>query len=361
MYMQFTQIQQLVFIFLLLATTIVFLWMLGSFLFPIFWAMVIALVFYPLYEKLETRWEGRKNLASISTVGIIILLVVIPFFLVGGMVVKESFSLFQSLQTAPKSGEEPVFLQYASTMSAYLEPFNIDPETTQNWLRENVANLAETAGTSILSYGQSTIHFLAKLAIMVYLLFFFFKYGRPLCDKFTYYLPLKTSHETRLIQRFTDTTRAIVQGTLTIALLQGLLGGLILWMVGISAPVLWGVLMAILAIIPALGASLILMPAGFFLIITGSVWQGVAVMTVGILLVGLVDEFLRPLLVGRRAKIPDAVVLLATTGGIASFGITGFVIGPVIAAFCLSLWNIFGEEYREYLLDEVAINTNNGV
>jgi predicted PurR-regulated permease PerM len=152
-----------------------------------------------------------------------------------------------------------------------------------------------------------------------------------------------------LFERFTTTTRAVAKGTVAIAILQGALGGIAFAIAGVSAPTLWGVAMTFMAVIPAIGPGIIWLPAGIILLLTGSIWQGVFILIVGGLLVSLIDNLLRPILIGRETKMPDALILLATLGGLATFGISGFIVGPIIAAFFLSLWSIFEEKYHTEL------------
>ncbi len=347
--MKFIQLQQLFFLTLLFGTTAFFLWMLGSYLFPVFWAVVITIVFYPIYERLVRWFGGRESLSSVLTILVAIAVVVIPIVSIGGLVVKESLDLYRSLSNGSHQETVSGLVGNLNGLSDYLAIVNVEIETVEAWVKSNVASIGQTIGNSLILYSQLTLGFTVKIGITLYLIFFMFKYGNMIREKLLFYLPLQDKYEALLFKRFAETTQAIVQGTLMIAIIQGTIGGLMLWLAGIGAPVLWGVVMTLLSIIPALGPSLVLFPAGIYLILTGAIRQGALMLGVGIMLVGLVDEFLRPVLVGRRAKIPDAVVLLATVGGLASFGISGFVIGPVLAAFCLSLWVIFGEKYKTEL------------
>lgn len=352
--MQFTHLQQLFFFSLLFGVTALFLWMIGEFLFPVFWALVIAIVFYPLYKYLVARLSNRTTLASLLTVLCVVMVILVPLISVAGLVVKESIDLYQALSSNGGELSGLSFFEQLERLNNHLEPIGVDLTTVEDRLRSTVSSLAQTIASSLLYYTQLTFHFVIKILITLYLLFFILKYGRRLREQVLFYLPLQDKYEDLLFKRFSETTQAIVQGTLVIAILQGLVGGVMLWLAGVSAPVLWGVIIAMLSIIPAVGPSFVLLPAGLFLIFTGSVFTGALLIGVGILLVTMVDEFLRPFLVGRRAKLPDAIVLLATLGGLASFGISGFVIGPILAAFCLSLWTIFGEKY----LDQLTKNNN---
>lgn len=346
--MKATTVSHIFFFTLLAGATGLFLWMLGSYILPVFWAVVIAVIFYPLYERQLALVRGRAGLASFMTIGAVIVIVVVPLILIGGLVVKESIGLYQSISNETQASTFNLSDRIGA-LSVYLEPLNIEPAAIEERLRTSVAQGAEAVTSSLLRYSQFTIEFAVKIAVTFYLLFFLFKYGSRVRHRVRDYMPMKSAHEQQLINRFVETTQAVVQGNLSIALLQGFIGAVTLWVAGVSAPVLWGVVMAVFAIIPALGASLVLFPAGVILIVTGSLWSGVFVLVMATLVVGLLDDFLRPILVGRKARIPDAVVLLSTIGGLATFGISGFVLGPVIAAFCLSLWSIFGEEYKSYL------------
>jgi predicted PurR-regulated permease PerM len=346
---KFEHIQQFFFLSLLIVTTGVFFWLLGSYLMPVFWAIVIAVVFYPLYLRINSGVRGRSSLASIIAIGAVILIVMLPLVLVGGMVVQESLEAYQSLNQSGNDTEGFSLLSRAEEFIAYLEPYGISHEAVVERLRDWAAGMSQTLASSLVSVGQTTFSLFISIAIMLYLLFFLFRDGEKLQQTFIYYLPIGNEYEKRLLTRFSETSRAVVKGTLAIALLQGFLGGLTFWIVGVSNPVLWGVAMAILAIIPAVGPALVWIPASIILLATGSIWEGVTIIVVGVLLVSLIDEFLRPILVGRGSKMPDSVTLLATIGGLATFGISGFVVGPIIAAFFLSLWVMFGERYHKEL------------
>ena len=176
---------------------------------------------------------------------------------------------------------------------------------------------------------------------MLYLLFFLLRDEDALSKRIRDAIPLRAELRRDLLLKFTTVIRATVKGDMLVALLQGTLGGLIFWFLGIGAPLLWGVVMAFFSLLPAIGAGLIWIPVAVYLLATGAIWQGVVLIAFGALVVGLVDNFLRPILVGKDTKMPDYVVLISTLGGIATFGLNGFVIGPVIAAMFIAAWDIF--------------------
>ena len=207
--------------------------------------------------------------------------------------------------------------------------------------------------TSLVAFSQYTLSFLIEVMIMLYLLFFFLRDGTKIVRLLRHYLPLGDDYERLLVSRFSDTTQAVIKGTILISVLQGIIGGVLFGLVGIPNPVLWGATMGVLAIMPLIGTSVVWLPAAIILMVTGSFWSGMIILLVGALVISSVDNFLRPILVGRSTKMPDSLVLLSTIGGIATFGVSGFIIGPIIAALFLSLWTIFEEKYRVELTKNV--------
>ncbi len=344
--MQFSSIQQFFFFGLLASTTLLFLYMLGGFLITVLWAVIIALVFHPVYEYLKVKFNGRASAASVSTVFLVVLVVLIPLISIGGMVVSESLSLYENLTKEDGDFDSSGLLARVSMVTTYLEPYGISQANVESRLRDWGASISQVVASSLLAFSQNTISFLIQVVVMLYLLFFFLRDGTKLERLIRHHLPLGDDYERRLFTRFSETTQAVIKGTLLISVVQGIIGGVLFWVVGIPNPVLWGVTMGTLAIIPLLGTSSVWLPAAIILMVTGSVWSGVIILLVGALVISSVDNFLRPILVGRSTKMPDALVLLSTIGGLATFGVSGFIIGPIIAAFFLSLWTIFEEKYR---------------
>ena len=176
---------------------------------------------------------------------------------------------------------------------------------------------------------------------MLYLLFFFLRDGKLLTQQISRAIPLAEDQKLHLLKKFTMVIKATVKGNIAVAATQGALGGLILWVLGIQGVLLWSVVMAFLSLLPAVGAALIWGPIAIYFLATGAVWQGVVLIAFGILVIGLVDNVLRPILVGKDTKMPDYVVLISTLGGISLFGLNGFVIGPLIAALFMAAWDLF--------------------
>lgn len=195
-----------------------------------------------------------------------------------------------------------------------------------------------------LSAGQNTLQVAVTFGVMLYLLFFMFRDGPFLAATLQNAIPLSDAHTLRFTSKFTAVVRATVRGNVIIATLQGLIGGVAFLALGLEPALLWGVLMSFLSLLPAVGAALIWLPAAIYLAVSGVWFKAAILVAVGVLVIGLVDNVLRPPLVGRETKLPDYVVLISTIGGISLIGINGFVIGPLVAAMFIAAWSTFADE-----------------
>jgi predicted PurR-regulated permease PerM len=194
--------------------------------------------------------------------------------------------------------------------------------------------------------GQGTLDFVVNFFVMLYLLFFLLRDGRQLAASAAKAMPLAPDHTHRVMNEFATVVRATVKGNVVVALVQGALGWVAFAFLGISGALLWGAVMALLSLLPAVGAAMVWGPVAIYLMTTGSIWSGIGLVVWGVLVIGLVDNVLRPVLVGKQTRMPDWLVLIATLGGLAVFGIDGFVIGPVIAAVFIAAWDIFSQAKR---------------
>jgi predicted PurR-regulated permease PerM len=333
------------FLLLLVAVTLAFGWILAPFYGAILWAVVVAVIFAPLNRRLQARMGGRPNLAAAATVLIVLALVILPLAMVTASLLQEASGLYAKA----KSGEinladyiQRVFDALPGWIRGLLDRFNLTDLTA---VRESLASGLVKGGQAVapqaLSIGLNTFDFIIGLGIMLYLLFFLLRDGRALAERIRQVVPLSADQKTALFGRFTVVVRATVKGSILVAMAQGALGGLAFWFLGIHAALLWAVLMAFLALVPAIGAALVWLPVAIYLLATGSVWQGVTLILYGVLVIGLVDNLLRPFLIGKDTKLPDYIVLISTLGGIQVFGLNGFVIGPLIAAIFMVAWEIF--------------------
>jgi predicted PurR-regulated permease PerM len=217
----------------------------------------------------------------------------------------------------------------------------MDFRAVQERVSESMLSGSKWLGSRALTFGQGTFDFVVSFFLMLYLLFFLLRDGGALVHHLDRAIPLARDHREQLAAKFTTVIRATVKGNVVVALVQGVLGGLILWILGIQAPLLWGVLMALLSLLPAVGAAMVWVPIAVFLMLAGSAGKALVLVLFGVFVIGLVDNVLRPVLVGKDTQMPDYLVLVSTLGGIALFGINGFVIGPVIAALFIAVWDLF--------------------
>jgi len=332
---------------LVIAVSLAFAWILWPFFSAVLWATVLAIVFAPLYRRILRSIGQHPNLASLATLLIIVGLVILPLSLTATSLVQEATSLYDRIQ----SGElnlGTVFQQLRDALPVWvtniLDRLGLtNLGAVQDRLSEALKKGSQFIAAQALSIGQGAADFLLGLVVMLYLLFFLLRDGSKLSKLIQNAIPLPPEQESDLFRKFTTVIRATIKGNIFVAALQGALGGLIFWLLGLHAPVLWGVVMGLLALLPAVGAALVWVPAAIYLLATGSVWQGMVLLLFGAFVIGLVDNILRPLLVGKDTKMPDYVVLISTLGGIATFGLNGFVIGPVIAAMFIAAWDSFSE------------------
>ena len=338
-------LQNKAFLLLLAIVSVAFGAILWQFHGAIFWGIVLAILFTPLHRKILQRMPRRENLAALCTLGLCMVMVILPMTLIGVSLIQEATAIFERV----KSGQlnfgayvQQVVAALPAWVTQLLERLNL---TTLAELQQKLSSVAVQASQFLASQavriGQNTLEFLVGFGIMLYLLFFLLRDGRALALRINHATPLDNDHKRKLVSKFTTVIRATVKGNIVVAASQGALGGLIFWILGIQGPVLWGVLMAFLSLLPAVGAGLIWVPVAIYFLATGAIWQSAVLTLFGVFVIGLVDNVLRPILVGQDTKMPDYVVLISTLGGMALFGLTGFVIGPVIAALFMACWDLF--------------------
>ena len=339
------------FIAVLIGTTLVFFRMVQAFLIPILLAAVFATLFYPLYEAFLRVFRKRKNLAAFFTCFVLLLGLIVPLYLVADMVVREAITLYQSAgQQIPdllKRGEAgPLARLKALPFLRNLRLEQIDWDST---LKDAVASAGSFMATVINKTSRGTIQILVTLFTTLFTMFYFFRDGKDLLRRLRFLIPLDRQYKNAIATRFASVSRATVKGTMAIALVQGTLSGLTLWIFGVGSPFLWGVVATFLSIIPLIGAWLVLYPAAFIQIATGNLWQGIGILIVTVLVIVNVDNLLRPRLVGQETGMHDLMVFFSTLGGIGMFGPMGFIIGPMVAALFLSVLDIYSAEFKEDL------------
>jgi len=338
------------FLLLLVAVSGAFVWLLLPYYGALFWAAILAILFRPLQRYMGMKFGLSRNLTALITLLICLLIAILPVVFTANLLVKQAGSLYQQIE----NGELDIGA-YLSQLKALL-PTYLQVQMDHlgldnlNGLREKAVSGAmegsQVVATQAFTFGQSTFNFLIGFFVMLYLLFFFLRDGPELVRKIRMAIPLEEKQKRRLQLNFIRVVRATVKGNVLIAVTQGALGGLMFWFLGIPNPLLWSVLMALLSLLPAVGAAIVWAPVAGYFLLTGAIWQGVLLTLFGVLVIGLVDNVLRPILVGRDTRMPDYMILVSTLGGLTLFGLNGFVIGPLIAALFLSCWGIFTDNKK---------------
>ncbi|WP_320203139.1 AI-2E family transporter [Agrobacterium rosae] len=341
-------IQRTSFYLLLTLVTIAFIWLLIPYYAAVFWAVILAIIFFPVHARLKRLLKGRRNIAALLTVLMCICLVIIPAMIILGSLIQEGASLYQRISSNEID------------LNAYLVRIqNALPAFVENWLntlklgnfadlRQNISSglmqASRAVAGSVLSFGQNTMQFFISFGIMLYLLFFLFRDGAELGRTVRHAIPLSDDYTRQFLDKFAAVVRATVKGNIIIAMIQGTIGGVAFWALGIEAALLWGVTMTFFSMLPAIGAALVWVPAALWLIMMGAWLKGLILVLIGVLFIGLIDNLLRPPLVGKGTRLPDYVVLISTVGGMSLVGINGFVIGPLIAALFIAAWSLFAQQ-----------------
>jgi predicted PurR-regulated permease PerM len=320
------------------------LWILVPFYGTILWAFIAALIFAPTFRYFLGLTGGRRSLSAAITVALVFMVVVVPLGLIIASLASEVTEVvgnIQSGETNPTNYFKKIFDALPAWTSAVLDRFGLKNfASLQTRLTLALTQGSQGIARHALSLGQLTFEFMATAFVTLYIAFFFIREGDDIATTIRQSLPLTLKDNQELIDKFNAVVRGTVKSNFLVAGIQGSLGGLAFWALGLSGAVLWGVLMAFLSLVPAVGAALIWAPVALYFFAVGDVWRGVMLVAWGVFVIGLVDNLLRPLLVGRDTRMPGYVVLLSTLGGLANFGINGFILGPLSAAMLLAVWHI---------------------
>jgi predicted PurR-regulated permease PerM len=327
--------------------TILFLYLLQPFFFPIFWAAVIAGVFGPLYRRID----GKLNSPNVSTAIlflIIALIILLPAGVVGTLVFNESVQIYETLSPDTKNMDRSI-QRLINTIAdnSIARLFHINKAMLIAKTTEVAQGITNYIFVNLTQLTQNTLGLLVKFAIMLYTLFFFVRDGERFLRMAMKVIPLGMGREKFLIDRFIVTARSTLKVTLIIGGIQGALGGIVFFITGLEGALIWGLLMILMAIVPVVGCSIIWAPAGILMLLTGHLWEGVLILAVGTFVISTVDNFLRPILIGQDVEMHPLLIFLSTLGGIILFGMSGFVIGPVITSLLIALWEMYEEFYRK--------------
>lgn len=340
----YSSLENKAFLTLLVAVSLAFAWLLLPYYGALFWAAALAILFAPLQVRLVRAWPGRHNVAALVCLLLIVLLVLLPLSWVATMLVQEGAQVYRRIQSGDINFSlylQQIYAALPQSITALLDRLGLG---SSGLLLERLTE-ALTRGSQFLagqavSIGQDAFNLVVSFFVMLYLLFFFLRDGPALVKRVNLLMPLGDEVKRDLAAKFATVIRATVKGNIVVALVQGALGGFIFWALSLSAPVLWGVVMAFLSLLPAVGAAVVWLPMAAYLLISGQLLPGLVLLAFGVLVIGLVDNLLRPVLVGKDIKMPDYLVMLSTLGGISVFGLHGFVIGPVIAAMFMAAWGL---------------------
>ena len=344
----FERVRYILFFSLIFILLVAFLYLIKPFLYAIFWAAVVSILLQPMH-KFISKYIDSPSVSSIISLILVIVIFFLPLTLFGYLLIQQSVQLYLSFSdSADIIANVQGFASWLvnTPLAPYLE------EITQQWTGY-AADAAKTVSVflfqNIKNITQNSVRFIIMLFIMLYTLYFFFKDGKKIAGYLSYISPIGNNYEKMFYEKFRNTAIATLKTTLIIGGIQGTLGGLLFWVTGIKGAFIWGVLMVLLSMIPALGSFIIWLPAAIIMIATGHTWEGILILIIGTSVISTIDNLLRPILVGKGTAMHPLIVLLTTLGGFVLFGISGFVIGPIIASLFLAVMSIYSHYYKNEL------------
>lgn len=338
-------------LFLVLVASALFALILWPFFGAVCWSVFIAIVFWPMHQRFLHGSHNRPNMAAAASVTVIVLIVILPMTMLIASITDEASQMVAKL----RSGEINIGTYFQRILAALpewargmLQRFGMgDLQLLQQKVMTAIGTSGQALTSRVVGIGQVTLDFVVAFFVMLYVLYFLFRDGDRLSQSIARTIPLHPQHTRRLLTQFATVVRATVKGNIVVALVQGALGAIAFWFLGLPGAVLWGAVMAVLSLLPAVGAVLVWGPVAAYFFFTGEVVKGIGLTVWGALVIGLVDNVLRPILVGRDTRMPDYLVLVTTLGGIVVFGLNGFVIGPVIAAVFLVSWEMLASARQQ--------------
>lgn len=335
------------FLLILILVTIGFAVVVAPLFSAILWALVLAIVFAPINRELNRRIPGRPNAVALLTLLLITLIAVLPTLLLGSMLIQEVLTVYGRIQ----SGQLDVAALFDRVIGV-LPDWGLQALRNSGWadfdsVRDQISRaLSGSVGLMAgraLTIGQQALHVFLIISVMLYLAYFLLRDGEWLSKRVMKAVPLEPHQRDALVANFIVVTRATIKGTLVVAIVQGAIGGIVFWALGIEGALLWGTLMGVCSLVPAVGSAIIWVPVALYLVAVDEVTKALILVGCAVFIIGVIDNVLRPILVGRDTRLPDYLVLITTLGGLEVFGIQGLIIGPVFAAMFISAWTIFSE------------------
>ena len=321
--------------------------MLAVFSVALIWAGIIALALHPLYRKMVALLRGRTGPAAAVMTFVTLLLVIGPTLALLAVLISQAVDLYQWVSEGVKSGAAA---ELWNRLAAYVSqtvlahPLLADFDIKGIFVK-GMGQISSGLATQIGSVLRDTFLLVVNLLITLIVLFFFFRNGEDYYRAVMDLLPFKHEHKQSIARKFHDTFRAVINGVFLIALVQGCMTGIGFALFRVPFPVFWGFLAAFLSLLPIGGASLVWIPGVLFLLLTGATLQGVLLAIWGLVLVSLPDNFLRPMLIGKKANLPTFFLFLGILGGLQVYGLLGILFGPLIVTLLAAFVQIYREEY----------------
>lgn len=346
------KVQSILFICLLGLVTLAFLYLLKPFFIPLFWAAVIAGIFKPLYDRLLVKLK-RPNLSASLMLCLIALIILLPAGFTVRLLVTESMQIYNNSISADTGAIEQKVRDTVSAVTnhPYMRQFDVDDQFIIEKFRQAASDIANYIFVHLTSFTQDTVVFLIQFGVMIYALYFFFRDGDRILMRAIRICFLESGKGKILYEKFVATARATLRVTMLLGGLQGISGGIIFYITGIDGAMIWGLLMVVLAILPGVGCAIIWAPAGVIMLLSGHLWEGVSILTFGILVISLGDNLLRPMLIGSDVELHPLLIFLSMLGGLVVFGLSGFVMGPIIASLFLAIWDMYDKSSENAFAD----------
>jgi predicted PurR-regulated permease PerM len=321
----------------LLAIALYVCWrMLEPFFNVLLWAAVLAVIFYPMHRRILER-TGKPTLAAALSTLLVIILILLPVTFITVAVVRELSQAAAAFQQPDQSWSLPTPAGVTWIFDRVGQYVDLDREAARKFVAERMQTWgAALAGSTLVVIGGA-VGAIVQTVLVVFTLFYFFRDGERIRHSGYEMMPLKRAQWHDIITRTRDVIGATVYGVLVISAIQGTLGTLIFWALGLPSPLLWGVVMFFLSMIPMAGAFLVWMPAALYLALTGAFIKAGILVAWGIVVIGSIDNFLSPRLVGQRTRLHELLIFFAVLGGLEVFGVLGLVLGPVVVAITLAL------------------------
>ena len=338
------------FILALIIASVMAFFLIKPFFTAILAAGILAVAFHHQYKFFLKNTGQKKSLSAIATILLVLVIIIVPLISVLGLLANEASNAYQRILSDRDFYQRQV--EGSIDLLSQIPFFNLldlDRLFDQDQLSQSLRDLSQGLLGLIQSAYQNVIKFILLTFVMFFTMYYLLTEGEKLIDKVKYISPISDKYENVLVDRFVSMTRATIKGTIIVGLVQGILSGLTFAVAGISSPLIWGLVLTIISIIPAIGPAIIMVPAGIILLFSGQIWQGVFVLIMALGIVSTIDNILRPKLVGRDTQMHPLLVFFATLGGIIVFGLVGFIIGPIVMAMFLALWEIYAKEFKKQL------------